>query len=528
MRNWMMLVVLTIGCDASGPADGGTRIPDAPFVGPDVPTADASYTPMPGSCGFESPAFCETFEDGPAAVDRSGELDASRWSVMRGMPNTPPSFEDAFTIGPAWIDRCRADLSNVRVVPDQDALICDPTETIGSRHFVGAIAAQNYGLSTYRIRQPFDFAGRTGTIKLDVELAGAGLGGWPAISIAADPSPAPSFDWEERGSGPRNGVTIEFNRGDCAIEGAVKPTVFVFREYAQTLIPASDDCVGEHALSAIGSLNHVEIYLTQSRLEVWASDASPDGLTFPGLHQLAAVDLAAMGVALPFDRGYVSLIGRNHATLKYWYGGAWLTRWDNVGFDGPVVDGWREHSVQDSLTERRGLEGCMVGGECQWRDQTIRENESGDVCPPEAACTHDGEARNVGYVIPNEDEAPISVTIPDVDPSGMSRARLVLAATYPWFEWGGMFPPPTAMDLRWRLNGGVWHDRFVTDVEANAFEAFSEDVPQPGAGFLNQAIDVDMSELRSGDNTLELHSAGGWTGSYRIAVTAIDLVLDSN
>ncbi len=31
-------------------------------------------------------------------------------------------------------------------------------------------AAQNYGLTTYRIRQPFDFAGRTGTIKLDMDL----------------------------------------------------------------------------------------------------------------------------------------------------------------------------------------------------------------------------------------------------------------------------------------------------------------------------------------------------------------------
>jgi hypothetical protein len=29
---------------------------------------------------------------------------------------------------------------------------------------------------------------------------------------------------------------------------------------------------------------------------------------------------------------------------------AWVTRWDNVGFDGPVIANWREYEVADSLT----------------------------------------------------------------------------------------------------------------------------------------------------------------------------------
>ena len=70
---------------------------------------------------------------------------------------------------------------------------------------------------------------------------------------------------------------------------------------------------------------------------MWTSDTSPDGVTFPNLHELWAGDLA-----LPFSRGYVSLALRNHATMKYWLGSAAAVRCDNVGFDGPVVTGWRE------------------------------------------------------------------------------------------------------------------------------------------------------------------------------------------
>jgi hypothetical protein len=521
------MVLWALGCaPAEGATDGGRvadgHALDVPFERPDVGSRDSSYAPGPGGCGFEHAAFCETFEDGPQPGGRSGELDPDRWSVVRGLPIGHGSFEEAFTIPPAWIGDCRADLSNTRVLPSSDALVCDPTPAIATRHLVGAVGAQTYGLSSYRIRQPFDFGGRTGTIKLDADLSGVGLGGWPAIVISEDPSPAPSFDWEERGSGPRNGVSIEFNGGTCGRPEAMRPTFYLFRDYVQTHPDPPEGCGPEHVETRLGSLNHVEIYLTQTHLEVWASDASPDGVEFPNFHLLASLD-----VDLPFSRGYVSLVARNHATLKYWIGAAWLTRWDNVAFDGPVVTGWREHSAPDSLTVVEGLEGCLVGGVCQWRGQTIREHATDEVCrPPDFTCEAPGEARNVGYVVPNADEAPISITIPAVRLEGATRARIVLAVDYPYFEWSGMFPPPTVLNLRHRSNGGPWHDRFVSDVEANAFAAFYPDaVPQLGAGLLNQVIEVDLAELREGDNTLELQASGTWTGGYRIAVTGIDLVL---
>ena len=39
-------------------------------------------------------------------------------------------------------------------------------------------------------------------------------------------------------------------------------------------------------------------------------------------------------------------------------------------------------------------------------------------------------------------------------------------------------------------------------------------------------IDVDLADLRDGDNLLELQSSGTWTGTYRVLVTGVDLILD--
>ena len=486
--------------------------------------------PRAGTCGFDAPAFCDTFEGGPAQGGRAGELDPARWSVARGEPYSPAAFDDGFHVGPALLGACRAGLSNTRVLPDSDVFVCDPIATIPSRHVLATAAEQNYGLATYRIRQPFDFAGRTGTIKLDMDLSNNGLGGWPALVISQDPSPTPSFDWQERGSGPRNGVEIEFGTGWCNTPHTLETIVYTFADYFQTSHIPSFDCAIAHATTAPDALNHVEVYLTQTHLEVWVSDASPDGVTFPNLHKLWAGD-----ITLPFSRGYVSLALRNHATMKYWYGSAAAVRWDNVGFDGPVVTGWREYSAPDSLTPTQGLPGCTMSGmTCQWEGDVIPAfpADSGRVECANTTCTYDGQGRTVGYVLPSagvDDGAPpVALHFPGVTKGAATRARLVLAAMYPYFAWNMMFPPPTQLDLRHRENGGAWHDRLVTAAEANAFMDFNPSLGGAGAGsgLLNQTVALDLAELQVGDNLIELEAAGTWTGTYRVAVTGVDLVLD--
>ena len=522
--------------DAGGPdqrvAEAGMSpdladLPDVPFERP-----DAAYVPSPGTCGFTTPAFCEDFEAGPTAGGRSGELDPARWSVARGEPYNSAQFDDAFRIGPALIGDCRADLSNTRVLPDHDVLVCDPTPSIPTRHALAAVAEQNYGLATYRVRQPFDFAGRTGTIKVDLDLTNNFLGGWPALIIAQDPSPTPSFDWQERGSGPRHGVEIEFAGGWCNDHHTVEPLVFTFNDYLQTSFIPSFDCGIPHATTAPGSLNHVEVYVTQTHLEVWASDVSPDGMTFPNQHLLWAGD-----VALPFSRAYVSLAVRNHATIKYWLSSAATVRFDNLGFDGPVVTGQHEFSAPDSLSSYTGLPGCtMSGASCQWEGDVIATapQDADRVLCAQTACMNDGEGRNVGYVVPTTDEMmngavpPALVPFPGVVRGDATRARLALGAIYPWFEWNGVFLPASTIVLQLRWNGGAWRDRPLSDVEANAYMDFNPDQggAGAGAGLLNQLIDVDVGDLQDGDNTLELRSKGTWTGTYRVMVTSLDLILD--
>ena len=507
------------GGRGGGSADGG-KPPDVPFVRPDSGASGGMYVPQPGTCGLDAPAFCDTFEAGPQTGGRAGELDPARWSAMRGAPSAHADLTTAYRIGPALLPACRPGLTGTAALPENDTVICDPTATVRTRHLLTAAAAQNYGMSAYRVRQPFDFAGRTGRITLDVDLSNGALFGWPALALAEDPTPMPTFDFPERGSGPRNGFEIEFSSGWCNTANTVEPSVYTYRDYVETAMGASYDCGTPHAVTAPGALNHVEIYLTAGHLELWASDASPDGVSFPNFHQLWAGDLS-----LPFSRGYLNLVVRNHATMKYWSGSAWITRWDNVGFDGPVVTGWREHSAVDSLQSYRGLEGCLIEGKCLWRGAVIPTHPGTDCDSPEESCTFDEQGRVVGYVVPNRDEPPVSIAIPAVHLTGATRARLAIAVDYPWFEWNGVTYPPTHFNLRHRLNGGAWQDRFVTEVEANAFAGDFATGGAPGAGLLNQMIDLDLSELRDGTNTLELSGDGTWTGSYRIAVAGADLIL---
>ncbi|HEY6880153.1 MAG TPA: hypothetical protein VI299_19145 [Polyangiales bacterium] len=501
------------GSDAAG---SGRGLSDATYQRPD---GGEAYVPQPGKCGFEKPAFCDSFETIGRDPGRTGELDALRWSVTRGAPTNPASLSEPFYVGPTKMPACRSDLPE-RAPAAQDTFICDPTASIPTRHLLTAAAAQNYGLNSYRIRQPFDFAGRTGTIKFDADLSHHGLGGWPAIVISESPSLAPSFDWEERGSGPQHGVSIEFVGGWCNKPDSLEVSLFTFRNYEQTAQRASFDCETPHVSTARDRLNHVEIYLTRGHLEVWASDPSPNGVDFPNFTRLYEADLD-----LPFERGYVQLLVRNHATMKYWLGSAATVRWDNVGFDGPLVDGFREHSASDRLTADDGLDGCMINGQCVWRGDAIAQHDDDAVCA--TSCMAQGQGKYVGYVVPRQDEPPVAIEIPNVVLRGATGARLALAATYPWFDWNGVSKPPTAIALRYRLNGGPSHDRSISDIEATAFTDFSPELGGAGhgSGFLNQIIELELSELRDGNNTLELQTVGTWTGDYRAGIAAADLIL---
>ena len=127
----------------------------------------------------------------------------------------------------------------------------------------------------------------------------------------------------------------------------------VFDNYAETILTAD---VARCAYRARGASSTTSKSLSRSRRSRFSvSPVSADGVTF------APVQLVFSGtVNLPFSRGYVQLVTHNHASLKYSEASsgfrqgftdldAWIARWDNVGFDGPVLGGTREYEVPDSL-----------------------------------------------------------------------------------------------------------------------------------------------------------------------------------
>src|SRR5688500_17597515 len=301
-------------------------------------------------CGLTQPAFCETFEAGPAPPDDRGrghELSRRRFSLTRYEPSLSTGNGQAFWVWEAELGRmagepaaCRDDTPAL-LLPVIDTWVCEPSATIGSRYLLSAVAAQNYGSNALRLRQPFDFAGRTGRIVFDADLDDNFLLGYLSVGVSADPSPTPSWDLNGRGPNPREGVMLVFAGAGVDVHQVV--------DYAATELPGDPGSVP----GSRGRLAHVEIRLSQQQVEVLTSEPSPDGIAFgPLLSRRTVVFPQPLG----FTRSYVSLLGHNHATWKYamTFGGlsrpmrSWNTYWDNIGFDGPVIDTTREYEIPDA------------------------------------------------------------------------------------------------------------------------------------------------------------------------------------
>jgi hypothetical protein len=477
MRRIAATFVVLLGCSASDPnapatpSDGGTTADAKP------PPAGPPGPPGPPGCGLAAAAFCDTF-DAPSATGSGGrarELDRALWSAARTV-TTPPAYGDVIAIGPATLPACRDGLP-ATVLPEKDTLVCNTIPTIASNHLLVAAAAQNYGQNSYRVRRPFDFEGRTGTIVFDATLDPGGLLGWVALDVTPAPTPAPSYlklQNDENAGVPRDGIEIHFNQ-NCQTTGMVSVSrVVVLHDYQHTFFePTAEQrkCV---SASRTG-LNHVEVKLSKTHVEIRASPLSTDGVTFGPTETLFETD-----VALPFARGYVHLTVHNHATLKYSNDtlDAWIARFDNVGFDGPTIAGWHEAEVPDALVPA-GTKG----------------------------------KQNVGYVLGERAKgwsAPLSFS--PIDLTGATKAQITLTS---WMQLSAGKPSDFVLD--WRVNGGPAHTTKY-DAAQLAFIA-----AQPVSGTIPLVLDVPIGELKSGVNTIELATTNVPL-SYPPAVYNLDLI----
>jgi hypothetical protein len=457
----------------------------------------AGGSTMPGGpgCGLPSAAFCDTFDAPSTKRGREGDLDPARWSVSRGEPQLATGNGVALGIPPATVPMCRPGLA-ATVEPEDDSIVCNATADIKSSHLLVAVGAQNYGQNTYRIRQPFDFAGRTGKIVFDAQgYVLNPLLGWISVEVTEDPTPIPNYSIGsmgvtnmEGGAVPRNALEIQF-ANQCP--GSMPAKFFVsmidvLNDYKDTVSMPPDNpmCV----TGTEGKLNHFEIAISQKHVDVYVSPVSADGVTFEPAKLVYGVD-----VDLPFWRGYVQLTTHNHATLKYSHNGdygtthvydAWLSRWDNVGFDGPVLSNTREYEIGDAL----------IPGMNAW-------NVSGPVM-------------SIAYKVADDSKGPAQkLTFKGVSLAGADTARIAVGS---WFDLGS--GKAAQYDLKYRLNGKAWHDRMFTAAEV----AVLTDSHAQGA--IGQMLDVPLAELVEGDNTLEFVTVNVPQG-YPPAVSSIDLIL---
>jgi hypothetical protein len=491
------------GGSAGGAGAGGSGgYPDA-FDPNDAPPKIGE----PG-CGFETAAFCDTFGAPATKRSRGGELDGVFWSGSRSFNQL--STTRALGVGMAFIPECRPDLPD-KVWPNQDALICEPTSDLQSKHLLVATAAQFYGQNSYRIRQPFDFAERTGRIVFDASTDPMNpLNGWISLAITEDPMSAPGYSILGNDEGsiiPRNAMEVHFtNIGADQLIGV--RFLHVFTEYVDTVYTPPEGTTA--AARSKGKVNHFELSISAEQVEVTITPFSEDGLTFE-----APAQVYRQPVQLPFSRGYVVLSLHNHATLKYSHASdpeglidAAVARIDNVGFDGPVITDWRESSAPDSLVRFEGEPFQPV------QDPRNPENIGYDI----------------GYVVRDEAQGPgPALHLDGVEPLDIESAALALTLNVT-FVAGASSPADYA--LRARVNGRTWHERKLTPAEVAFFtegpttlDSDGNPIGDPASqGRLALMLDIPIEELVMGDNTVEFVTANVPT-SYPPIVYNVDLVM---
>jgi hypothetical protein len=333
-----------------------------------------------------------------------------------------------------------------------------------------------------RIRQPFDFAGRTGIVQWEADARTSGSHGWwVEVWFTEDAVPGANFHAPDQLVSSRNalGVVLSLNCGvsaaDLGTAGAGKVGVSeinVVRDYVlETPYYGSDVDNTRCVDSEQGVMNRFQFKLSESRIEIWGTHAGSDDY----------VSLGEADFALPFNRAYVHFSHVHYNAEKAEVTSFQSYQWARVAFDGPQLANPRAYSVPDSLSP------------------------IGSGIPNEVYHIGYGNTEGVTYDFNDDESVPKTLVLSGVDTSGATGARLLLNTSR-----------VSAGDtLRYRFNGNAWHD-YPVPAFAGTWER---------QGF---AIPVELADLVNGDNTLELatNSAPDNMPPNSMHVANIDLEID--
>jgi hypothetical protein len=252
--------------------------------------------------------------------------------------------------------------------PGTDIIICNGAMRQSSNdNATGAYEAGTVTALTMYPKQPFNFAGRTGTISFDVSNDTQGThGAWPELWVTATPMPAPFLHFSNVSSGEAHAFGIRFAASTVAGQGAqlgpnclndnnsrwMVDSFVAIRNYVvddtfgygtrskMTVTPTG--CVIASS-GANGGLNHVEVQVSQNQVDVYATDA---GKTAPLIHIAKITD-----ANLSFAQGLVWLQDVHYnadKSLRTPLQHNHTFTWDNVAFDGPRVARDLSYDVLDS------------------------------------------------------------------------------------------------------------------------------------------------------------------------------------
>jgi hypothetical protein len=178
-------------------------------------------------------------------------------------------------------------------------------------------------------KQPFDVAGRTGTVVFDVSADSAGgHAAWPEFWWTDQPVPAPHGHQSAMDPYAQNSFGFSLAQTDwpCAGGQVGVDTMLVTRQgHLESLDFTNVACVDK---GSAGALNHFEVRIGQQRVEVWGADPGSTAVRL-----LAYADQAN----LPLTRGVIWLEDVHYNACKFDDQCDHQFVWDNVGFDGPAL-----------------------------------------------------------------------------------------------------------------------------------------------------------------------------------------------
>ena len=363
-------------------------------------SSSSSVASTDNPCGMllnDTPAiFCDTFDAPHKTVSRSGDLDANVWGVSRAGGEVNFGQSNWNTWAQAIIENCNGVMTPVN--PPNDVIICNgQLREATNDNLTGAFEAGSVTTLAMYPKQPFDFAGRTGTVSFDVSNdTGGPHAAWPEFWMSDLPVPIPFNHFDSWQSLPANGFGVRFAAGAPIGQFGLCPnltnsdklrwtvdSVVVSRNYVlddtfpgitpNTNIKVTQlDCVTEPTVT--GQMNHVELKISQNQIDVYATDAGVPA-TLASLKHIAVITNLNLtltkgliwleDVHYNADKGPTDRPSQRNHTFA----------WDNVAFDGQFT--YRDLSYDALDNNIAGVNNSINLGKFSAANQTSTWNVLG-------------------------------------------------------------------------------------------------------------------------------------------------------